>query len=423
MKAGVWFAAVVAVSVSSARASADAECSAVVTRADVARCAVRASLVVRAETETGEALEGRRVAVSPLLPSNPVISVTGARRDADAGRATNWAATLSQELEIAGQRGARRRTAELEVEAQGHRVIGARRDAAASAWVAYFDALAGESEAKLATKLATNAAQIAIVARTMADRGLLSPVEADVADATRLGVEQIQLAAERRARRAKLTLATALGLDPEHALTVEGELAPLRAVDEEARAALASDGHDRPEVRALDAERRAREAAASAYGRSRVPNPTLSLFVQNDGFNERVLGAGVSLPIPLPEPLGRLYGGEIAEANALARRAGTEAEHAKRQARLELLSALADYDMRKRQRDAFTDERVSRAEQGIEAITREIQAGRLPVRDALVSQQALVNLLRSNLEARLALCIASIEVARAAGVPLDKGSR
>ena len=413
----------VAVCAVSAPALAEPECSSTVQRADVARCAVRASLVVRAEMQTGEALEGRRVAVSPLLPSNPVLSVSGAQRDADVGRATNWAATLSQELEIAGQRGARRRAAELEGEAQGYRVTGARRDAAASAWVAYFEALAGDEEIRLATKLATNAVQIALVARGMADRGLLSPVEADVADATRLGVEQVQLSAERRARRAKLTLATLLGFDPERPLTVDGDLAPLRAIEDDARAAMASDGRDRPEVRALDAERRAQEATATAYGRARVPNPTISLFVQNDGFNERVLGAGLSIPIPLPQPLGRFNNGEIAQANALAGRAATEAEHARRQARLDLLSALTEYDMRKRQRDAYTEERTSRAEQGIDAITREIQAGRLPVRDALVSQQALVNLLRSNLEARLALCVASVDVARAAGIALDKGTR
>jgi cobalt-zinc-cadmium efflux system outer membrane protein len=402
---------------------AEPECSATVTRGDVARCAIRASLVVRAELQTGEAVEGRRVAVSPLLPSNPVVSVTGGRRDADVGSATNWSATLSQELSIGGQRGARRRAAELEGEAQTHRVNGARRDAAASAWVAYFEALAGDDEVRLATKLATSATQIALVARGMADRGLLSPVEADVADATRVGIEQVQLAAERRARGGKLTLATLLGFDAEGAVVVEGELVALRAVEEEARAALSGDGRDRPEVRALDAERRAQEATATAFSRARIPNPTLSLYVQNDGFNERVLGGGISVPIPLPQPLGRFFNGEIAEANALASRAATQTERVRRQARLELLSAFAEYDMRKRQREAFTDERISRAEQGIDAITREIQAGRLPIRDALVSQQALVNLLRAGLEARLALCVASVDLARAAGVPLDRGTR
>ncbi len=404
-------------------AKAEPACGTVVGRADVVGCALRASLVVRAETQTGEAVEGRRLAQSPLLRSNPVLSLSGARRDGDGRTVTNWSATLAQELEIAGQRGARRRAAELSVVAQSHRIEVARRDTAASAWVAYFDALAAADELRLATRIATASAQIGVVARAMADKGALSPVEADVADATHVTFEQSQLAAERRTRGAQLALATMLGMDPTRALSVEGALVPLRAVEEEARAALGRDPGDRPEVQAFDAERRAEEATASAYARARVPNLTVSGFAANDGFSERVFGLGVSVPIPLPQPVGRVYSGEIAEANALARRAGTEAERARRQARLELLTALGDYDSRKRARESFTEERLARAEQGIDAIAREISAGRLPVRDALLSQQALIGLLRASVEARLALCLASVEVARASGIPLERGNR
>lgn len=407
----------------SASAVAEPECGAIVTRDDVVRCVLRESLTVRAEARTGEALEARRTAVSPLLPSNPVLSLSGARRDGDGQRATNWSATLAQEVEIAGQRGARRRAAELHSAAQGHRIVAARRDAAAAAWIAYFEALAAGDEVRLSARLATIATQIATVARGMADRGLLSPVDADVADATRVGIEQTQLAAQRRARGTQLALTTLLGLDPTRAVSATGELAPLRGIDEEARAAAAREPSDRPEVQAFEAERRAQEATATAYARARVPNPTISAFAQNDGFNERVLGVGLSIPIPVPQPVGRLYNGEIAEANALAARAATQAERVRRQTRADILDALAEYEMRKLQREAFTEERLVRADQGIDAIAREIQAGRLAIRDALVAQQALVSLLRASVEARLALCIASVELARAAGVSLERGSR
>ena len=422
MKRALCVVALATAALGSARADAQTACTAV-SRADVVDCVLRGSLAVRAETQTAEALDGRRLAQSPLLPTNPVLSLTGARRNGDGGTVTNWSATLEQQLEIAGQRSARRRAAELGYVAQEHRIAATRRETAALAWLAYFDALAAAEELRLTTRVAGVSTQVATVARAMADRGVLSPVEADVADAARVSIDQSQLAAERRSRTSQLALAVLLGADSVGGVAVTGELEPLRGAEEEARAAAGHDASERPEIQALDAERRAHEATASAYRRSRIPNVTVSAFAQNDGFNERVFGLGVSVPIPVPQPVGHLFNGEIAEANALARRAGTEAERSRRQARGALFAALAEFDTRRRERDAFTPERLARAQQGIEAIAREIEAGRLPLRDALVSEQALIGLLRAAVEARHALCVASVELARAAGLPLERGGR
>lgn len=422
MKRIVCVAAIAAAVLASVHATAETSCSAV-SRSDVVECVLRANLGVRVESQTAEALEGRRLAQTPLLPTNPVLSLTGARRDGDGRAVTNWSATLEQQLEIGGQRSSRRRAAELEQLAQGHRIVATRRDTAALAWLAYFDALAAADELRLATRVSAVSAHIAEVARGMADRGLLSPVEADVADAARVSVDQSQLAAERRSRTSQVTLSMLLGSDSQSPLSVSGDLEPLRAVEADARVAVGRDASDRPEVRAFETERKAQEATATAYARSRVPSVTISAFAQNDGFNERVFGLGVSLPIPIPQPIGQTFNGQIAEADALARRAGTEAERARRQARGALVSALADFDSRRREREAFTPERVARAEQGIEAIAREIAAGRLALRDALLSEQALIGLLRANVEARHALCVASVDLARAAGLPLESGAR
>ena len=422
MKKLLCVAALAAVALAPARARAESSCTAL-SRADVVDCVLRASLAVRAAGQTAEALEGRRTAQAPLLPTNPVLSLTGARRDGDQQRATNWSATLEQQIEVAGQRSARQRAVELEQIAQGHRIVATRRDAAALAWLAYFDALASNEELRLSSRLAAVSAQIANLARAMADRGSLSPVEADVADAARVAIEQSQLTAERRSRTSQVTLTMLLGVDPTTPISVAGDLEPLRDVEEEARVAAGRDGTERPEVQALEAQRKAQEATASAYGRARIPNVTVSAFAQNDGFNERVFGFGLSVPIPLPQPVGRLYTGEIAEANALARRSGTEAERFRREARAAIITSLAAFDTRKRGREAFTSERLGRAQQGIDAIAREIEAGRLPLRDALLSQQALIGLLRASVEARYALCAASVELARAANLPLERGAR
>jgi cobalt-zinc-cadmium efflux system outer membrane protein len=154
-----------------------------------------------------------------------------------------------------------------------------------------------------------------------------------------------------------------------------------------------------------------------------VPNPTVSVFVQNDGFNERVIGLGVAVPIPLPAPVGRTYAGEIAEADALSQRAEIERSRVERELRLEIADATATYTAHRLAVEAMTPERMRRAEDSLRDLQVEIEAGRLGVREALVAQQTLIELLQTNIAQRRALCLASVDLARALGVPLEGGAR
>jgi cobalt-zinc-cadmium efflux system outer membrane protein len=121
--------------------------------------------------------------------------------------------------------------------------------------------------------------------------------------------------------------------------------------------------------------------------------------------------------------VGRTYAGEIAEANASARRTQIDVERIRRAIRLELIVALQAFESRQKEREAFTPERVTRAREGIDSIAAEVQTARLSVRDAVVAQQSLIGLLRAHIEAKRAASIASVDLARAAGMPLEGGAR
>lgn len=394
-----------------------------INRANLVRCALEGSLVAKTERQSLEAAEARQEAARPILPSNPVLNVSGGRRSA-AGQPTviNWYATLSQEIEIAGQRGARKRVADAEREAQEKTVAKTDRDIAAAAWRAYFEAIAAREEVRLGEQLEALTAKVAVATRAAADKGLVSGVDADVAESAHLRVAQDRIAASRRAQVAKAALLASMGLDPRGDVTIEGDLVPLSDVEAFAEKQHTRALEDRPEVQALEAAGRAYEARAALYRRSRVPNPTFSIFVQNDGFNERVFGVGLSLPITLPQPVGRTYAGEIAESEALSRRANTEAEQARREIRLDVANARASFASTRAQSELYTPERLGRADQSLRAIASEIEAGRLAVRDAIVAQQSLVEVLRSGLETRKNLALASVDLAVAAGYPLERGA-
>ena len=137
--------------------------------------------------------------------------------------------------------------------------------------------------------------------------------------------------------------------------------------------------------------------------------------------SERVAGIGLSVPLPVPSPVGRSFAGEIGEADALARRAGLETQKLRRDVRLELLSAKLNWDTRQRERGLFTPESLRQAELGIDAIGEALRAQKIAIRDALLSEQALVELLLGSIEARHQLCLASVELAHAAGFALERG--
>ncbi len=407
--------------------AADEPTCATVNRGNIVRCAIAANLTFKSERLGLESFEGRRRAAGIILPSNPSVSL-GAAYTIDpsvqaADRQGLWSATLSQELEIGGQRGKRLEVVSAEQRAQQARVGLAERDAARAALIAYFDALAAREEARLATRLGALAAALKNVARARAQAGVASDVDAQLAESASARLAQAQMNAEQRVATTTAALATLLGLDP--LLTKprpEGDLLPLAVVDTPPAALVEAALSRRAEVTVALAEKEAYERRAALYERLRIPNPTLSIFVRNDWIGERSAGIGVGFPIPFPAPVGRTYSGEIAEAASLAQRADTEAERLRRTVRLEVVTALEVVASRKRQLDLYPSDQVRQTEDTLRSIAEEIEARRLPVREALLTQQGLIDFLFASVETRRSLCIASVELARAAGLPLERGA-
>lgn len=147
----------------------DASCSRL-NRSNLVPCVLSASLTVQAEGDQLEAARGRHTSANAILPSNPVLQISGARRTNGSSNANNWYVTVGQEIEIAGQRGARRDAAAASVAAQRERVAISRRNVAVQAWLLFFEGLAASEEQKLAARLAEVAQRVSTVARARADQ-------------------------------------------------------------------------------------------------------------------------------------------------------------------------------------------------------------------------------------------------------------
>ena len=96
--------------------------------------------------------------------------------------------------------------------AQEQVLVATKRQAAAEAWRAYFDALANDEALHLVRRLSETAQRVAVSSKAAAERRLVSGVDADVADASFVRIENQRIAAEGRARGRRPSWRSALGL-------------------------------------------------------------------------------------------------------------------------------------------------------------------------------------------------------------------
>jgi cobalt-zinc-cadmium efflux system outer membrane protein len=249
-------------------------------------------------------------------------------------------------------------------------------------------------------------------------------VDADVAraEATRLAVAELE--AERRWLVARAAVAAVVpggaeidvsgGLDLPAWL--EGPPADGSSADLEAQALRL-----RGEIAASQMERLVLEHQVTLLRRERIPNPTLSGFVQRDGFGERVVGIGLSIPLPLPAPIGRTHAGELAETLARVRAAESSVELARRRVRLEVADALAGLRARRAALALYDDRLLTRARADLTALREGMGSRQVNWREGIVAQRSLIELLSGSMEARHGLVQASIEIRRVVGLPLVPG--
>lgn len=398
-------------------AAPPAGCSGQLARDAVVRCAIAASPAVEAADRVVDAAEGRKRAARTVLPSNPSIEITAASRVGlwIGERDINVYSRLSQEIEVAGQRRKRIAVAEADIAGQQRRAAAVRREVAAEALRMYYELAAAQQQRAMIERLLRGAQRLAELAATGEKAGLVSGLGADLAAASVVKFRQQQVEAERRLSTARALLAGLLGHDPTAPqVSVADDLAPLPEGGELAaliELALAR----RAEIEVAAAEQTAQQRLVEFYRRARAPNPSLVAFAQRDGFAEQVLGGGIALPIPLPAPLGRTYAGEIAESKARVRQAAADLERVRRQVRAEVVAAFEAVKARRAEVALFDPERLQRAETHLEGLAEEMAAARLPIRDGVVMQQAFLDLLSAHLEARRALALASVELARVTG--------
>lgn len=375
-----------------------------------ARCAAANAPAARVADADVEVAHARRDAARVILPEHPTVDVTVVRRRGPDDRDVNVYGTIRQPIEIGGQRRTRTRHADAQLEVARAEIASAHRNAASLALGAYYDAIAAQRRGAEMTKVLDVTRKLESLAAEKVGAGASAGIEHELARASRVLAQRRVLDARREEKVARARLARMVGVAAKD-LDVAGDLVPLDVSRDEVSL--------RPEVAVVSAQARAHDRRTAMLRRSRVPTPALIATVQRDGFGELVAGGGISLGIPLPSPLGPNKRAEIAESVALAQRTRADQYRIEHGIALERETAAADVDARRETLEIYEPAITQSASVALDALAEAMVAGQLDLRDALMAQRTLLELLQGRLDAEHELCLAALDAARASGADLE----
>jgi len=363
---------------------------------------------LRAAAAAVEESRGRLLAARTYA-YNPAIEVEGADRRGPVGSTTDRGIVLSQELEIAGQRGKRAAAAEAGLAAAEGRRARRRREVLAAVERAFAEAVRGRELVEVARADVELTGNLLSFEERRLAAGAGTQIEVNLARAAAgRAVRRFQKGSAAWAE-ARSRLAEGIGLDPAAPLLTAGGLPGSQSVslpplEELVRRALAS----RSDLAAL---RRERERAERRIGLERslaIPNLEIGAFVsREEGDDLTGLRAGIAIPI-----FDRNRGG-IAEAEAEASRIGAEVVAAELAAVRELTAAYAHYQAAAEALSVLEGLVVETLAESLALLRRAVEEGELSATDVLLLRRELVEGRREQIEAAAELWFARTDLALA----------
>lgn len=364
-----------------------------------------------------EEARGRLVAAE-TYPHNPALEVEGADRRSVDGSATDRGVALSQEVELAGQRGKRAAAARAALAAEESRYERRRREVLAAV------------ERSFAETVRARELRAVAEADVELTRNLLAFEERrlDAGAGTRIDVNLARAAAGRAARRfqeetaswreARARLAEVIGLDPAAPPRAAGELPrrtdALGPLAELTRRAL----DDRADLAALSREAERSERRVALERALAVPNLELGAFASREEGDDVVgLRAGIAVPI-----FNRNRGG-VAEAEAAVGRLAAERVAAELSAGREVATAYAHYQAAAAAVTALEGLVVETLEESLDLLRRAVEAGELSATEVVLARRELVEARREQIEAAGELWLARTDLELAVGGDLPTAAR
>lgn len=356
-----------------------------------------------------EAARGRLREAHALLASNPELELEQGARTGGAGAETvDRSASITQEVEIALQRGSRKSSARAELARSEALLDATKRRVVAGVKASFLLALAAREKLLFAVQVEELTKALRDAAKRREELGAGTALETNLAEIEWGDAKRSRIAAQRELVERTSDVGRLLSLRSSEMGVVIGELrrpASRSVTEESLRRAAGSSASTRAATYGVDAARAELALARKAV----VPNLTVRGFWQSEaGGSEVIRGVGVGIPLPF----FRRNQAELGAARAQLHRAEAEASFVGVSVDREVEVAWRRWRAAQEELEVFDENIVEKVEENLRLLQSSLAAGKSNLLDVLVVQRRLVDTRRDYLDALAAAGAADAEIDR-----------
>ena len=357
-----------------------------------------------------ESAKGRNEKAQLLLINNPTIEGAVSKKDKPEeegdGKFTNYGFKLSQEFEVAGQRGVRIDVAEKELARMRSEIKDKERVLISDVKDAFARSLALKKKSILAREIVRLNDELLGYTKIKHEAGEVSGLDVNLSEVELSKAKKELLLAEREYRESLLALQGLLGLSPDMSFAIEGDLpSEAPALPDKGALKTLALSH-RPDSKAAAFEMEKTEFALKLVKKEAFPNITLSGFYDRDE-DRNVVGLEISIPLPFFDRKQA----EKKEAFAKAEGAKIKAAGLKKTIEREIDQALNDIISAIEELSLFRKEILVKAAENLNLLNLAFKEGKIGFFEVRLAQKDTIEAQLAYIEAqtRAQLALNAIE--------------
>ena len=381
---------------------------------DVAQYAINNNPELVAQRLEERMARGQLEKASLLLKANPTIEGAVSKKERAPGeegnKFTNYGFKLSQEFEIAGQRGARIDIAEKEISTAVLVIKDKERLLISEVKDSFGKVLALRKKSELAQEVVRLQEELLGLTKIKFQAGEVSGLDVNLAEVELSKAKRELLLVEREYRESLLALKGLMGLNPDMPLSVEGDLpsAITNLPDKEMLKTVAFS--ERPDLKTVTLEVGKTEAVIGLINKEAVPNVTLAGFYGKDEQKNEV---GLTITIPLP--FFDRKQGERLEGRAKAEQAKIKVDGLKRTIEREIEQAYTALESALEELSIFKKEILNKAAENLNLLNLAFKEGKIGFFEVRLAQKETVDIQFAYLDSQLRMRIALNAIEKVTG--------
>jgi outer membrane protein, heavy metal efflux system len=240
-----------------------------------------------------------RIKSSLLLPSNPEVRTEIGARESSSERHTDYTIALSQEFEFYGQRRKRINVADKKIERVRFEITDVERNVIAKVKSSFYEILTSLEIVKLQSYVEDIFKRLWNATMERYKAGAISALELNSIKIRYGLVRQQLLAAKKNNQDSLLNLKFLLGKPKDEPLSLKGDLT-YKALQVNLEDLLTSAYETRPDLKAMELEKKRASQEISLRKAEKIPNPELSgFFTREEGGADDIVGGEISISIPI----------------------------------------------------------------------------------------------------------------------------